>query len=149
VIPLTTLIAVTQENIFSPPGRILGNIDRLTFKENIAKYRSFSIDNLQYALCSHNFLFCCLDFTEGMWLSTDPKMNKQGASGKRKHLIVTVPQKLGRIRRRESDESRSVILQHTILDCQLLYKETEVPICMAQRVSVKVPQKQWSLQQPK
>jgi len=39
-----------------------------------------------------------------MWLSTDPKMNKQDASGKRKHIIVTIPQKLERIRRLESDK---------------------------------------------
>jgi hypothetical protein len=37
-------------------------------------------------------------------------MNKQGASGKRKYLIVTIPQKVQRIRRLESDESCSVII---------------------------------------
>jgi hypothetical protein len=45
-----------------------------------------------------------------MWLLRDPEMNKQGASGKRKHLIVTIPQKLERIRRVESDRSCSVIV---------------------------------------
>jgi len=32
------------------------------------------------------------------------------ASGKRKHIIVTIPQKLERIRRLESDKSCSVII---------------------------------------
>jgi hypothetical protein len=45
-----------------------------------------------------------------MWLSTSPKINKQGASGKSKHLIVTIPQKLERIRRLESDENCSVMI---------------------------------------
>jgi hypothetical protein len=79
-----------------------------------------------------------------------PKTNKQGASGKRKHLVVTIPQKLERIRRLESNISCIVITAtHNIGLSTVLYKEMEVPICMAQKVSVKGPQKRWMLQQPK
>ena len=58
-----------------------------------------------------------------MWLSTDPKMNKEGGSGKSKHSIVTVPRKLERIRRLESNESWSVIIAtHDIGLSTVLYK---------------------------
>ena len=45
-------------------------------------------------------------------------------SGKRKHIIVTIPQKLERIRRLESDESCSVIIAtHNIGLSTVLHKK--------------------------
>jgi len=69
------------------------------------------------------------------------------ASGKRKHLMVTFPQKLERFRRFES--CSVIIATHNIGLSAVLNKEAEVPICMAQRKSVNGPQKRWTLQQPK
>jgi hypothetical protein len=64
--------------------------------------------------------------------------------------LVTIPLKLERIRRLESDESCSVIIAtHDIGLSTFLYEDTLIPICMAQRESVKGPQKRWTLQQPK
>jgi hypothetical protein len=42
--------------------------------------------------------------------SEDPKMSKQGTAGKRKHVTLTVPQKLETTRRLESGESQKVIM---------------------------------------
>jgi hypothetical protein len=50
--------------------------------------------------------------------------------------VVTIPQKLERIRRLESNKSCSVITAtHDIELSTVLYKEMEVPICMVQKVS--------------
>jgi len=62
--------------------------------------------------------------------------------------MVTIPQKLERIGRLESNES-CIIATHDIGLSAVLYKETEVPICVVQGESVKGPQKRWTLQQPK
>jgi len=42
-----------------------------------------------------------------------------------------------------------IIATHDTGLSTVLYKETEVPICMVQRESVKCPQKWWTLQQHK
>jgi hypothetical protein len=51
--------------------------------------------------------------------SEDPKMNKQGTAGKRKHKTLTVHQKLEIISRLERGKSRGEVLliQHWIVNC--------------------------------
>jgi GTPase involved in cell partitioning and DNA repair len=42
--------------------------------------------------------------------SEDPKMSKQGTDGKKKHLSLTIAQKLGIIRMLESGKSQSMVM---------------------------------------
>ena len=64
-----------------------------------------------------------------MWLSKDPEMNNEGATGNRKNLTVIIPQKLERIRRFESDESCSVVIAtYDIGLSTVLYKDTGRPV---------------------
>jgi hypothetical protein len=47
--------------------------------------------------------------------SKDPKMSKQGTAGKRKHLTLTIPQKLEGLKVAKAKE-RYGFIQHMIID---------------------------------
>jgi hypothetical protein len=51
--------------------------------------------------------------------SDGPKMRKKSTVGKRKHVTVTIPQKLEIIRRLESGDSQGMVHLHRAMDDQL------------------------------
>ena len=52
-------------------------------------------------------------------------MSKQGTAGKRKHVTLTVPQKLIILRGLKVAQAEVWLWLHTMLGSQLCYKETE------------------------
>jgi len=57
-------------------------------------------------------------------------MSKQRTAGKRKHITLTICQKLEIIRQLETDKSQEkyFFLQHSLVNCCMIKKETEGPI---------------------
>lgn len=63
-------------------------------------------------------LFSQLRYYNGL---KDPKMCRQGTSTNRKHVTVTIPQKLETIRRLESCESQSVVMAAHNVELSTIY----------------------------
>jgi len=61
----------------------------------------------------------------GLWVSVvtseNANLSKQGTAGKRKHVMLTIPQKLGRIWRLESAENQREIVTSYIFGLSTLY----------------------------
>jgi len=80
-------------------------------------------------------------------------MSKQGAAGKRKHVTLTIPQKLEIIRRLESGESRSVVMAAYNIGSSTIYdirkQKDQLRLFLASSENVKGLLKRQTLKQPK